>query len=145
MTPFLLAALTIAALWYFLFRWRMKRAAAGPRPPVEGDFEDLNEKFLRNEKNKEGTADLVIVYQPDDLSLLRSLLDAEGIESYAPESQMGSLYPVSTIPGFTDATVTVYRADWDAARQVAADFREGYPETAGEGRTPPKLVDPPSD
>jgi len=144
MTAFLLAVLTIAALWYYLFRWRMKRAAAGPRPPQEGDFEDLNEKFLRNEKHKQGTVDLAIVYQPDDLGLLRSLLDAEGIESYAPESQMGALYPVSTIPGFTDTTVSIYQVDAEVGRQVVKDFLEGYPEAAGEGRTPPKLVDPPS-
>lgn len=142
MTPFLLAALTFLALWYFLFRWRMKRAAAGPRLPQAGDFEDLNEKFLRNEKNKTTTVDLVIVYQPDDLALLRSLLDAEGIESYAPDSQMGALYPVSTIPGFTDATVSIYEVDAEAGRQVVKDFLEGYPEAADEGRTPPKLVDP---
>lgn len=141
MTTFLLATLTVAALWYFLFRWRMKRAAAGPRPAAEGDFEDLNEKFLRNEKNKQGTLDLVIVYQPDDLVLLRSLLDAEGIESYAPESQMGALYPVSTIPGFTDVTVSVYEIDSETGRQVVKDFLEGYPEVSGDGRTPPKLVD----
>jgi len=141
MTAFLLAVLTVAALWYFWFRWRMKREAAGPRPAVEGDFEDLNEKFLRNEKRKEGTLDLVIVYQPDDLGLLRSLLDAEGIESYAPESPMGSLYPVSTIPGFTDATVSIYHGDAELARQVVRDYLEGYPQTSGEGRTPPKLID----
>lgn len=145
MTAFLLAVLTIAALWYFLFRWRMKREAAGPRPPVEGDFEDLNEKFLRNENNKQGTLDLVIVYQPDDLGLIRSLLDAEGIESYAPESQMGALYPVSTIPGFTDATVSIYQADVEVARQVVRDYLEGYAQATGEGRTPPKLVGPPTD
>ena len=120
MNILLLVALTLVAVVYFWFWWRRKTGKVTPR--VEDEFEDLNEKFLRNAGQKDGTVDLVRVYEPGDLTLLRSLLDTEGLESYVLESQMGSLYPLETIPGFADSTVTVYRVDYEAGRRVVEDF-----------------------
>lgn len=126
---FILALVAAAAVLYLLFRPRSTQ----PAPLAEGDFEDLNEKFLRNPEGKQGTLELVRVFRPDDLELLRSLLDAEGIESYVPSSNMGALYPLAAIPGFTDSVVTVYEVDREAARQVVLD----YP---GTGHPVPELL-----
>lgn len=137
MATFLILALLLLSLAYFWYRIRKpKKPGTLPNP----DFEDFNAKFLRNPGSKVGTADLVQVYHADDLNLLRSLLDAEGIESFVLESRMGALYPLSSIPGFTDSTITVYESDWEPARQIVLDYLSGYPEASGIGRTPPLLV-----
>ena len=131
MTIFLLVLTALFGLGYLWFRLRMRKRIVST--PVVDEFEDLNEKFLRNPSNKEGTVELVRVFRPDDLELLRSLLDSEGIESYAPVSNMGALYPLDTIPGFTDSVVSVYAVDVEAARQIVQD----YP---AEGLSPPRLI-----
>ena len=127
---FILALVAAAAVLFLLFRPRTT-----PSSPqlAEGDFEDFNEKFLRNQGGKVGILELVRVFRPDDLELLRSLLDAEGIESYVPSSNMGALYPLAAIPGFTDSVVTIYQVDREAARQVVLD----YP---GTGHPVPELL-----
>ena len=131
MTIFLLILTTLIGLGYLWFRLRMRNRPAAT--PVIDEFEDFNEKFLRNPAGKDETIELVRVFRPDDLELLRSLLDSEGIESYAPVSNMGALYPLDTIPGFTDSVITVYAVDAEAARQIVKD----YP---AEGLSPPRLI-----
>jgi len=116
----LLVALVLLSLVYFWFWWRRKAAKAPVRNPE--DFEDLNEKFLRNTQGKSGAADLVRAFEPGDLSALRSLLDAEGIESYVVESPVGNPYPLETIPGFAESTITVYRIDYEEGRRVVEDY-----------------------
>ena len=131
MTIFLLILTTLIGLGYLWFRLRMRNRPAAT--PVIDEFEDFNEKFLRNPAGKDETIELVRVFRPDDLELLRSLLDSEGIESYAPVSNMGALYPLDTIPGFTYSVITVYAVDAEAARQIVKD----YP---AEGLSPPRLI-----
>jgi hypothetical protein len=126
----ILASVAAAAVLWLLFRPRKKGPAA---PLADGDFEDLNEKFLRNPGGKQGTVELVRVYRPDDLELLRSLFDAEGIESYVPSANIAQIYPLPSIPGFSDSVVTVYAADQESARQIVAD----YP---GAGQPKPELL-----
>jgi hypothetical protein len=126
--------------------WKQPRPEPG-RPARDGDdFEDYNEKFLRNFGGKTGSVDLVRTYNADDVMLLRSLLDAEGVETYVQFSSLGALYPTVATIGFNDSVITIYRSDLDVARRVVEDFLAGWdvPQagTGGVLRSRPELLVP---
>lgn len=114
-----LGLVVLALVWWF---WRQKGRPARPRRPRE-ETEDFNEKFLRQHGNDPGVA-LVRTYNPEDLMLLRSLLDSSQINTWAEFAQMNSLLPGVVIPGHTDVVVYVGEDDLDEARTIVADYIE---------------------
>lgn len=120
MSTLLILVLSLATLAFVWYRMRRPRAA-------QLDFADWNEKFLRNESGKSGTAELLRFGRNDDQNLLRSLLDAEGIESFVADSRIGELYPLQTISEFGEGSLVVFEADLPAARRVLDDYRAASP------------------
>jgi len=130
--------LLVAWAWFSRRRflgWKKRPLGEPGRPAQDGDdFEDFNDKFLRNLGGKEGAVDLVRA-APDDVMLLRSLLDTEGVETFVQPSSLGDLYPTVATVGLKDAIVTIYREDLDLGRRVVEDFLSGW--EASPDATPP--------
>lgn len=120
---FMVGTLVVLVLVAAFLRPRSSSRVAPEGPP--GD-DDPNEKFLTNPSGKALPVDLVRTYSPQDLGLLRSLLDAEGIDTYALFSNMGALYPVSGIPGYSDTVVQIHPEDGEAARLVVQDYLSSW-------------------
>lgn len=127
--------LLVAVGWFSRRRflgWKKPPLPEAGKPVQDGDdFPDLNDKFLGNLKNKSEAVALVRAYHADDLMLLRSLLDAEGVESFVQPSSLGDLYPTVATVGLGDSVITIYRVDLEAACRVVEDYLASWEDPEG--------------
>jgi hypothetical protein len=102
------------------------------QPPVE-DFPDLNDIFLSNAEGKD-ILGLVKVSNQQDKMILRSILDAEGIETYIEPNHFSGLYPTHGIHRGSSLIIFIYKSKAAEAKKVVED----YILTLKEGRSSEK-------
>lgn len=90
-------------------------------PEEEDEFPDMNEIFLSHGAGRE-VVDLVRVYKPQDKAVLRSILFAEGIDTYVKSNHFGELYPTYDIHNFATSEISVFREDSQKAKEIVADY-----------------------
>lgn len=130
------AVLLLVAVGWFSRRrflgWKKPPLPEAGKPVKDGDdFPDLNEKFLGSPKKKTEAVALVRAYHSDDLMLLRSLLDAEGVETFVQPSSLGELYPTVSTVGLGDSVITIFKSDLDVACRVVEDYLAGWEDAEG--------------
>jgi hypothetical protein len=117
-----LAAILGVALWR---RYAEKRSAKpreqGNREEGSEELMDLNERFLAAAVGRQSVA-LVRSYNPEDVMVLRSLLDSAGIASYVRFQNMNSLYPKIVMGRNSDVLIDVFADELEEARLVAEDY-----------------------
>lgn len=105
--------------------------------PLKEESPDMNEIFLSHSVGKE-VVDLVRVYNPQHKMVLRSILFAEGIDSYVKSNHFGELYPTYDIHNFATSVVSVFREDSQKAKTIVEDYlrtlkKESYQEKKESG------------
>jgi hypothetical protein len=110
------------ALWR---RYVEKRGSkpGGQEGQKEGSQElmDLNDRFLAVAAGRPTVA-LVRSYNPEDVMVLRSLLDSAGIASYVRFQNMNSLYPKIVMGRNSDVLIDVFSDELEEARLIAEDY-----------------------
>ena len=101
----------------------------------EGKYQEMQEKE-EAEREKYRLMDIVRVHsvqgQPE-ADLLRSLLEANGIESFTKSRAVQSVHPF-TVDGLGEIRILVREEDADKAGRIIEEFVEG--EDGEEGETP---------
>jgi hypothetical protein len=82
---------------------------------------DLNDRFLAVAAGRPTVA-LVRSYNPEDVMVLRSLLDSAGIASYVRFQNMNSLYPKIVMGRNSDVLIDVFSDELEEARLIAEDY-----------------------
>lgn len=110
------------ALWR---RYVEKRASkpSGQKGQEKGSEEllDLNDRFLAAAEGRPSVA-IVRSYNPEDVMVLRSLLDSAGIASYVRFQNMNSLYPKIVMGRNSDVLIDVFADELEEARLIAEDY-----------------------
>ncbi len=95
------------------------------------EFDDLNEKFIHNSKNRKAI-NFVKTYNPSDQIIIRSLLDSSGIESYSKLNSASTLFPGFEISGFSDSVICIFEDKKKEAYEIVNEFinvlKDGEPE-----------------
>ena len=88
---------------------------------LEDTIIDMNEKFLKN-KNQNEITKLVKVYNPNDMLILRSLLDGSSIETYVDKHSLNNLYPGVFGLGTLDSIIYVYKEKMEEAKIIVIEY-----------------------
>ena len=117
----LLIALCIVFTAILLNREQNKKNRKKREKGHPDDFPDFNKRFLENARGKQ-VIDLVKVYNPQDMIVLRSILDAEGIETYVKSNHFGELYPTYDLHNFATSVISIFNDNSAAAKKVVQDY-----------------------
>ncbi len=110
------------ALWRrYAERRAVKPRAAEGGEKVSEELMDLNDRFLAAAEGRPSVA-LVRSYNPEDVMVLRSLLDSAGIASYVRFQNMNSLYPKIVMGRNSDVLIDVFADELAEARLIAEDY-----------------------
>jgi len=126
---FVLIALVVILGLAFLSKNKEKernkydQADSGKFASSEAEFEDLNEKFLKNLQGKE-VRRVVKTYNSFDKEQIRSLLDSCEILSYAEFENMNNLLPGLGIYGYSESYISVSIDDIPEALIVIKEYIE---------------------
>ena len=85
------------------------------------EFRDLNQDFL-DKAGGRSSIQVVNTYNLNDLMILRSLLDAEGVCTWVDFENMQSLFPGVTISGYSDSCISVFREDKELSKEIISEY-----------------------
>ncbi len=112
-----LLALVILAVIYFLG----KHSSSGENPGSEEDLKDMNERFLDRSRGRT-VIDLVKVFNPSDEMILRSILAAEGVESYVKSNHFGDLYGSAKESIFSTVVISIFEDKTDEGKKIVQGY-----------------------
>jgi hypothetical protein len=87
----------------------------------EDDLPDMNEVFL-NHAGGRTVIDLVKVFNPSDLMILRSIFASEGIDSYVKSNYFGDLYGSAKESIFSTTVISIFEDKLDDARGIVQQY-----------------------
>lgn len=87
----------------------------------EDDLQDMNEVFLNHAGGRK-VLDLVKVFNPSDLMILRSIFASEGIDSYVKSNYFGDLYGSAKESIFSTTVISIFEDKLDDARVIVQDY-----------------------
>ena len=87
----------------------------------EDDLPDLNEVFL-NHSGGRTVVDLLKVFNPSDLMILRSIFAAEGIDSYVKSNYFGDLYGSAKESIFSTTVISIFEDKVDDAKVIVQQY-----------------------
>ncbi len=118
----ILGAILAVALWRrYVEKHSAKPSERGNRDEGAEELMDLNERFLAAAEGRPSVA-LVRSYNPEDVMVLRSLLDSAGIASYVRFQNMNSLYPKVVMGRNSDVLIDVFADELAEAKLIAEDY-----------------------
>ncbi|MDC7233643.1 MAG: hypothetical protein PQJ58_10450 [Spirochaetales bacterium] len=85
------------------------------------EMADLNEVFLSHAGDRE-IVDLVKVFNPSDLMILRSMLAAEAIDSYVKSNYFGELLGSAKESIFSTSVISVFKDSTEDAVSVVENY-----------------------
>lgn len=113
-----------------------KRESSSRSEHTEDEMPDLNEVFL-NHAGGRTVVDLVKVFNPSDLMILRSIFASEGIDSYVKSNYFGDLYGSAKESIFSTTVISIFEDKVDDARGIVQNYVQNLmkDQTSGESST----------
>ncbi len=113
----LIAIILILALYLLFFRGKKSDKSS---EELEADSQSFEKEFFSRIEKGEKSILFLTLGNPGDLSLIRSILYADGVPSYADGEHMNNIY--GGISGTMESVVAVklyvLEADYDRAREI---------------------------
>ncbi len=112
-----LLALVIIGIILFLNKHSSSKSDSG----TEEELTDLNERFLSRSRGR-SVVDLVKVFNPSDEMILRSILAAEGVDSYVKSNHFGDLYGSSKESIFSTVVISIFEYKVEEGKRIVQGY-----------------------
>jgi len=117
-----LALLLTSVIFGIVFFLRKTESSHSEDGNIKEDkFPDLNKLFLDHAAHRK-VVKLVKTFNPSDQMILRSLLAADGLDSYVKSNLFGDLYGISRDSIFSTTVIEVFEDSVTRAKIIVQDY-----------------------
>lgn len=115
-------------------------SSGSPKNTDQEDLPDMNEVFLNHAQGR-AVVDIVKVFNPSDLMILRSIFAAEGIDSYVKSNYFGDLYGSAKESIFSTTVISIFEDKAEDAKVIVKEYIKNLlkESTRNENQIPPSV------